>query len=1145
MRWLALLMIAFGTGLAQAQPVTAMLAAGREHSVALGTDGAIRTWGSDGSGQLGLGRSLAGATPIAVPGATNVIALAAGDSHSLALRSDGTVIAWGANETGQLGDGSRDNRSTAGPVSGLSGVAAISARGGYSLALRADGTVWSWGANGFGQLGIDDYADHLVPQQVPGLADVIAISAGGGHVVALKRDGTVWAWGANDDGQLGDGTKGEPFTGRATPMPVRNLANVTAISAGGRHSLARTADGSVWAWGDNDRGEIGEGGSVDVLLPLRVFGITNAVHIAAGVGHSYALTSDGTAWAWGANGYAELGDGTFTDRPTPIRLAGLEGTTSVATGFLHSLAVRGDGTIVAWGNNEYGQLGDGTTQQRLTPSPVAGINGIRAIVVGGLHTLALKNDGTIWSWGSNAAGQLGDGALVFRSTPSPLAGNGFAKIAAGGYHTIALKGDGSVLTWGDNRAGQLGDGSANNRSAPAQAIGLGAGSGVVAIAAGGIHSLALRSDGRVLSWGDDYSSALAEREISDTAIPGLVIGITNATAIAGGGSHSVALRNDGTVWIWGRNDAGQLGNGSTTIGYAGEASPAMVAGLADVVAISAGDKHTVALKRDGTVWAWGGNESGQLGDGTIERRLRPVRVEGIADVASIVAADVHTLAIKRDGTLWAWGANWGFQFGDGTSDGRVVPAPVAGVDDLVSLSANSHALARRRDGSVWAWGENGSGRLGDGTLVHRPSPIVVLRENGGGSVQGNDWFLDLDSGVPTTIPAEKLPVFLVVAAGAASDISADVRVRPQDVGTTASVYVFAMAPATVVKSSPSPLGEGRGEGVVYAKTADGKDTPVQCVLSQLTSSGQLVAVSASSLQAYITGVLSAQIQAVSIINGVPTVNIGGATFYVGYGPNAGSMLGGGTNRSVVTVPGQLQCSPQKPQTGWWWNPAEDGRGFSIEVRGNNLFFASFLYDVTGRSNWYVATGPTSLDGSLFNGDLLSARGGQALGAAYPGFPTLRNEGAISLAFNDAKSGTLVWPGGAVPIQRFNIVPNGLTLPSVPNQPESGWWWNPNEAGRGFFLEWQGGILNIAGYMYDDQGNPVWYLTQNATPTTNAQSFSSNWWSFANGMTLMGPWRPHTRINANVAPVTIQFQGSENAIMTLPNGRTTAITRHRF
>jgi hypothetical protein len=257
------------------------------------------------------------------------------------------------------------------------------------------------------------------------------------------------------------------------------------------------------------------------------------------------------------------------------------------------------------------------------------------------------------------------------------------------------------------------------------------------------------------------------------------------------------------------------------------------------------------------------------------------------------------------------------------------------------------------------------------------------------------------------------------------------------------------------------------------------------------------------------------------------------------------MLGGGTNRGVVSIPGQFNCAPQKPQTGWWWNPVEDGRGFSIEVRGNNIFFASFLYDVTGRSNWYVATGPTSLDGSLFNGELLSASGGQTLAGAYPGFPTLRNEGAISLAFSDAKTGTLVWPGGAVPIQRFNIVPNGLTLAPVPNQPESGWWWNQNEAGRGFFLEWQGGILNIAGYMYDDQGNPVWYLTQNATPTTNAQSFASNWWSFGNGMTLMGPWRPHTRINDNVAPVTIQFQGSENAIMTLPNGRTTAITRHRF
>jgi hypothetical protein len=248
---------------------------------------------------------------------------------------------------------------------------------------------------------------------------------------------------------------------------------------------------------------------------------------------------------------------------------------------------------------------------------------------------------------------------------------------------------------------------------------------------------------------------------------------------------------------------------------------------------------------------------------------------------------------------------------------------------------------------------------------------------------------------------------------------------------------------------------------------------------------------------------------------------------------------------VVAVPGPSTCQPQPPQTGWWWNPAEDGRGFSIEKRGNNLFFASFLYDVSGRSTWHVSSGPVSLDGSLYTGDLLSARGGQTLGGSYPGFPTLRSEGPITLAFNTATTGTMVWPGGTVPIRRFDIVPNGAGAGPAANAPESGWWWNEQEPGRGFFMEWQGATLDIAGYMYDEAGDPVWYLTVGSMGGDNNQTFSGSWWSYGNGQTLTGAWKPNARINGNVAPVTITFSAADTALMTLPNGRTTSLRRHRF
>jgi hypothetical protein len=416
--------------------------------------------------------------------------------------------------------------------------------------------------------------------------------------------------------------------------------------------------------------------------------------------------------------------------------------------------------------------------------------------------------------------------------------------------------------------------------------------------------------------------------------------------------------------------------------------------------------------------------------------------------------------------------------------------------------------------------------------------------------EGSAGFFDLLPTVANMIPPDKIPPFPVLASDTGSDsirnVSAALQFRPEDVGTSKSLFVFALAPSTRVV-------EGKAAGVVKvgfakngAKNGAKADTPVACVLAQLNSSGQLRAVTPEQLQAALSGVLSAVGASVPVLAGTPTANVAGATFYVGYGVNASSMIGGGLNRSVVSVPGALECKPQAPQTGWWWNPLEVGRGFSLEVRGNNIFFASFLYDVSGRSTWYVSTGPVSLDGSYYSGDLLAARDGQTLGGAYPGFPALSGVGSITLAFNSADEGTILWPGGAVPIQRFNIVPNGLNLPPVAGQPESGWWWNEQESGRGFFMEWQGGNLDIAGYMYDDTGNPVWYLTTGTIGgSETARSFGGNWWSFGNGQTLTGPWKPNTRLSSNVAPVTITFSSPDTALMTLPNGRTTNLKRHRF
>ncbi|APV51908.1 hypothetical protein BWI17_20870 [Betaproteobacteria bacterium GR16-43] len=424
--------------------------------------------------------------------------------------------------------------------------------------------------------------------------------------------------------------------------------------------------------------------------------------------------------------------------------------------------------------------------------------------------------------------------------------------------------------------------------------------------------------------------------------------------------------------------------------------------------------------------------------------------------------------------------------------------------------------------------------------------VVDLKPNAGLPGSYNSARYESNTGI--TIKAET-PIFPMVVTGGigptVSTINADIKYRPQDVGSSGSVYTFAVAPQTLVLPALLKSGDTLLPPLGYAKRADGgkADTNVACVLAQLNAAGKLQAVSVSGLQAFVSGVLGSQGQSVAVINGIATVNIAGATFYVGYGSSAQSMINNGVNRNVVAVPGSLECRPQPPQTGWWWNPAEGGRGYSVEVQGNHIFYAAFLYDDAGRSHWLIAAGNVSLDGSLFAGDLLRVTGGQTLGGTYRPNNPAQTVGAITLAFSDASHGTMVWPGGAVPIERMNIVPDGLIAPPRLNQPESGWWWNPNESGRGFFLEWQNGWADIAGYMYDDNGNPVWYLT--SVPVPDVQRYVGNWWLFANGQSLTGAYKPPTRINDNVAPMTFTFTSATTATLTLPNGRTTNLVRQRY
>jgi uncharacterized repeat protein (TIGR02543 family) len=370
-----------------------------------------------------------------------------------------------------------------------------------------------------------------------------------------------------------------------------STVQVSQVSAGLYHTVAVKSDGTVWAWGYNNSGQIGDGTTTDRLTPVQVSGLTGVIAVSAGDSHTVAVKSDGTVWAWGWNSAGQLGDGTITDRMTPVQVAGLTGVFSVSASHYHTVAVKSDGTVWAWGANNYGQIGDGTTAHRLTPVQVSGLTGVIAVSAGSDHAVALKSDGTVWAWGRNTEGQLGDGTMGYRMTPVQVVGlTGVFAVSAGFYNTFAVKSDGTVWAWGWNNLGQLGDGTTAQRLTPVQ-----------------------------------------------------VSGLTGVVTVSAGGDHAVALKSDGTVWAWGRNAEGQLGDGTQTWRMA----PVQVVGLTGVFAVSGGDFwHNVVLKNDGTVWTWGRNNLGQLGDGTTTDRLTPVKVkmDGADTIIGTVAAPTFSPA---------------------------------------------------------------------------------------------------------------------------------------------------------------------------------------------------------------------------------------------------------------------------------------------------------------------------------------------------------------------------------------------------------------------------------------------------------------------------------------------------------------------
>jgi alpha-tubulin suppressor-like RCC1 family protein len=350
------------------------------------------------------------------------------------------------------------------------------------------------------------------------------------------------------------------------------------------------------------------------------------------------------------------------------------------------------------------------------------------------------------TWGLNNYGQLGTGNVTMQVLPVNIGQDGITGSSGGNWHSLFLQPDGTLLATGNNDEGQLGDNTVINKTSSVPVLGI---TDVTHIAGGGYFSLALLSNGAVMAWGRNDFGQLGDGTNNRRLVPFQVVNLTNVIAVDAGYEFSLALKSDGTVWAWGNNDRGQLGDATTT----SHSTPMQVLGLTDVIAIGAGNLHSLALKSDGTVWAWGFNEYGQLGNNTTGLggclcTTTPTQ-STISGVAQIAVGAHHNVALKPDGTVWAWGNAFHGQVGDGSTPNtgcQCRPVPVQStITQVIDVRARGHHnIVRKTDGSVWSWGHAQYGEMGNGSnpavgCTCFPSPVQALAGSGNAAI-GAGWF---------------------------------------------------------------------------------------------------------------------------------------------------------------------------------------------------------------------------------------------------------------------------------------------------------------------------------------------------------------------------------------------------------------------
>jgi alpha-tubulin suppressor-like RCC1 family protein len=349
-----------------------------------------------------------------------------------------SLYSWGSNGSGQLGLGNTTSYSSPKQVGALRAWSKVAEGNGFTLSIKTDGSLWSWGQGYWGALGLGNVTYYSSPKQVGSLTSWSNIACGSSHALATKTDGTLWSWGKNTEGQLGLGDA----TNRSSPAQVGSLITWLAVACGPYFSLATKTDGTLWSWGNNNFGQLGIGNITRYSSPKQIGSLVNWSKISGfgNSGSTVAIKTDGTIWIWGANAQGQLGLGNTTNYSSPKQIGALTSWLNISGGGYGTvLATRTNNTLYGWGYNNVGQLGLGDTTNRSSPNQIGALVNWLSVSVGIRASLSIKTDGTLWAWGGGASGALGLGSTTNYSSPKQV-GNltSWLSVSAGYYSTVAI-----------------------------------------------------------------------------------------------------------------------------------------------------------------------------------------------------------------------------------------------------------------------------------------------------------------------------------------------------------------------------------------------------------------------------------------------------------------------------------------------------------------------------------------------------------------------------------------------------------------------------------------------------------------------------------------------------------------------------------